>query len=46
MAEDLKSLIIDQVKECKDTDLLDLIHKLLLSAECGDNLFDAGVLAG
>lgn len=46
MTEDLKALIIEQVEVCKDTDLLDLIHKLLLAAECGDDLLNAGVLAG
>lgn len=29
--EQLQNLIIEQVKETKDADLLDLIHKLLLT---------------
>ena len=32
--DQLQNLIIEQVKETKDADLLDLIHKLLLSEGC------------
>lgn len=45
MTEKLKDLIIEQVGECEDADLLDLIYKLLLSQR-GNDLLDAGVLAG
>lgn len=31
MIDELKALIIEQVEACKDADLLDLVHKLLLS---------------
>lgn len=45
MQENLKALIIEQIENCSDADLLDLIYKLLLT-ERGDDLLDAGVLAG
>ena len=41
--EHLKNQIKDLVEVTTDADLLEIIHKLLLT-ECGDDAFDAGVL--
>lgn len=35
MIDHLKEIVIDQIKNCTDPDLLDLIFKLLI-AECGN----------
>lgn len=34
MVELLRKLITEQIQECKDEDLLDLVHKLLLAEGC------------
>ena len=39
----IKSLIIEQLEKTKDTDLLDLIYKLLVT-ESGQQPLDTGVL--
>ena len=41
--EFLKTRLIEAVQASNDTELLDLVYKLLL-AECGNNGLDAGVL--
>lgn len=41
--ENLQNLVIEQIRQTKDPDLLDLIYKLLL-AECGNNGHEAGAL--
>lgn len=32
--KDLQQLIIEQIKETKDADLLDLVYKLLIAESC------------
>lgn len=44
--QQLQQLILEQVPYCTDMDLLDLIYKLLATAECCDDVLDAGVVRG